>query len=280
MNFGIDKFGITKYNEFNSDTTGCAKIASNQNIIWRGISMNKERIKGIAIGFILCAILSAGAMVMASTQTVVREITYGVGVVLNGQAVQFDYDSRPFVMGGTTFLPLRTLAELLDLPVDFDPATNTVFVGNRHAGQRRPLNEVAPFFDSGGGTHARVQAEGTVTMGGMDYQNALTYWRSGRNISPRGTVTPFSLHNRNGQFRMLTGYVGRVDGTNMRSATMTIFGDDRVLATYEIQARDLPIPISVFVEGVQNLRIEFALDLNPGNFGVEEMMYALVAFLE
>jgi len=76
--------------------------------------------------------LSTTVIVVANTQTVTREITYGVNVMLNGEIVQFDYDSRPFVMNGRTFLPLGTFAELLGLPVDFDPATNTAIVGDRH----------------------------------------------------------------------------------------------------------------------------------------------------
>ena len=52
--------------------------------------MNKERLKGAAVGFILCAMLSASVITVANTHTVTREITYGVSVMLNGQIVQFD----------------------------------------------------------------------------------------------------------------------------------------------------------------------------------------------
>jgi hypothetical protein len=90
--------------------------------------MSKERIKGIIIGFILCAVLSASIMIVGA-ETAARNIIYGVGVILNGQQVHFDRDSRPFTMDGRTFLPLRTLAEMLDLPVDFDPVTNTAILG-------------------------------------------------------------------------------------------------------------------------------------------------------
>jgi len=92
--------------------------------------MNKECIKGTVIGFILCTLLSMSVLVLANTQTVTRDITYGIGVRLNGEMVQFPEDSRPFVMDGRTFLPLRTLAEMLGQPVDFDPATNTAIVGS------------------------------------------------------------------------------------------------------------------------------------------------------
>jgi len=74
--------------------------------------------------------------VMLSTTVVfaapaIREIHFGINVVLNGQEVQFDEDSMPFIMDGRTFLPLGAIARLLGLPVEFDPETTTAYVGYR-----------------------------------------------------------------------------------------------------------------------------------------------------
>jgi len=88
--------------------------------------MNKERMKGILTGFILCAILSTSVLVLANTVT--REITYGVRVNLNGQLMQFDDESQPFVMDGRTFLPVRAIADALGLDVSFDADTNTAYL--------------------------------------------------------------------------------------------------------------------------------------------------------
>ena len=89
--------------------------------------------KGFVAGFTLCALLFSSVLVLASTQTVTREVTYGIGVVFNGQQVQFDYDSRPFVMDGRTFLPLRTMADLVGLSVDFDPVANNAILFDYNA---------------------------------------------------------------------------------------------------------------------------------------------------
>jgi len=251
-----------------------------------GLFMNKERIKGIIIGFILCAIFSTSVMVVASSQTVTREITYGINVMLNGEIVQFDYDSRPFTMGGRTFLPLRTLAELLGMPVDFDPATNTAIVGDRFAGQRRPLTQAAPHYDTGGDNgrnnmgSSSVSILNSVTMSGMTYQNALGFRSTvGRSISSGDlSHSRFTLHNLNGQYRLLTGYVGRVDGTHMVSAIINFIGDGQLLQSYELRANDMPTPISVFVEDVIQLRIQVVF---ASSIGMQSNIhYALVAYLE
>ena len=240
--------------------------------------MNKERIKGIAIGFILCLTLSTSVMVVANTQTVTREITYGVRVNLNGQLLHFDYDMRPFVMENRTFLPVRAISEALELPVDFDPSTNTVYLGNRFLGQRTPFIQAAPHFDTGGNNSdalffTSVATVDSVTMSGATYNDALKF-SSTTNLAAN---TRFTLHNLGGQFRILSGYAGRVDGSQMIGATINFIGDGRLLQSYTLQATDMPTPISVFVEGVNQLRIEVTFGETRN---IATVNYALVAFLE
>ena len=123
------------------------------------------------------------------------------------------------------------------------------------------LNEAAPMHDGN-----RSEIRDFVEMGGTRYRNVVRY-----DFSPVGG---FSLHNLNGQFRSLTGYVGRIDGAGMIDATLDIYGDGTLLATYEISAQDLPIPFSVSVEGIRLLRIEFRAEAQGWT------RYALAGYLE
>ena len=107
----------------------------------------KQRLQGMAIGVLATVLLLGTVTALANTQTVTRQITYGIGVILNGQTVDFDEESRPFVMDGRTFLPLRTLSELLELPIDFDPATNMAIVGMPPAGPPAPPVATQPSVD-------------------------------------------------------------------------------------------------------------------------------------
>jgi hypothetical protein len=78
---------------------------------------------------------------------------------------------------------------------------------------------------------------------------------------------------------MLTGYVGRVDGTGMSNGQVRFIGDGTLLAEYDLRATDMPIPISVFVEGVSQLRIEVHF-LTNRNGQARGTQYAVVAFVE
>jgi len=95
--------------------------------------MGNKGIKGFVAGVLLMALLSA-TLVFASSG-VNRVIHYGIAVVLNGHHVHFDEDSQPFIMDGRTFLPLRAMAEMLGLPLEFDAEQSTVHVGHADIAQ-------------------------------------------------------------------------------------------------------------------------------------------------
>jgi len=233
--------------------------------------LKRLQIKGFVAGILVTVLLSGALLVVA--QTVTREITYGVGVMLNGEVVLFDHDSRPFVMDGRTFLPLRTLAELLDLPVNFDPATNMAIVGSRDV--IRGTNARELYFD--GISHARahlvwpvsghrVELREEVVMGGNVFSDAIAFHtQTNQNqANVPSTVTQSAMFNLNGRYTWFNGSFGRVDGTRALNATVNIFVDERLVNTFEQQAQSLPTDIRLFVEGGRSVRIEVVYDLGNG----------------
>ena len=91
--------------------------------------MLKNHLKSFVAGALAMLLITATVTLVASGTGLLREIHHGISVVLNGQPAEFPEDSQPFVMNDRTYLPLRAMADLLDLPVDFDPDTNTAYVG-------------------------------------------------------------------------------------------------------------------------------------------------------
>jgi len=102
-----------------------------------------RRLKGLAIGLI-AAIALSGTALLANSEA--RELVFGIAVSLDGVAVQFEEDMRPFVIDGRTFLPVRAIADLAGLGVDFDGATNTVLLTTGEAGEptSAPMISEAP----------------------------------------------------------------------------------------------------------------------------------------
>jgi len=91
--------------------------------------MNK-RLKAYVAGFLTCLMVTA-TFVWANPGGVMREVFFGVQVVVDGVELELPSDMAPFIMDNRTFLPVRGIAEALDVPVEWDGDTTTVYIGQR-----------------------------------------------------------------------------------------------------------------------------------------------------
>ncbi|MCL2235933.1 MAG: stalk domain-containing protein [Defluviitaleaceae bacterium] len=215
--------------------------------------LKRFQIKGFAAGFLVCALLS-GTLVWANTGGAWREVFYGVNVVVDGVPQNFPPDMTPFIADGRTFLPVRGIADVFDVPVEWYGATRTVYLGTIPHGF--PFLSVAPNFEgeafnnlglriTGGGPHIR-----NVQMLGQPHANSM--------IAPQGQgagARAWSHHSLNAQFTELTGLIGRIDGQGGTSV-ISFLGDGRELASFSVDANTIPHEISVDVRGVLVLRVQ------------------------
>ena len=85
----------------------------------------KKRMQGLVAGLIIGATV-AGTGAFAYTNYI--EAVYGdIKIVVDGKKV--NPDSKPFISDGTTYLPVRAVAEALDKSVYWDGETSTVYIG-------------------------------------------------------------------------------------------------------------------------------------------------------
>jgi len=83
----------------------------------------KSNARGFIAGLMVAVMLS-GTIVLANPVT--RELFFGVTVTLNGENVEFDDDSQPFIIEGRTFLPVGAFSRTLGFEVEWDSETSTV----------------------------------------------------------------------------------------------------------------------------------------------------------
>ena len=86
------------------------------------------KLRYFVAGFLMATILSTGVMAFANPE--MRQLVFGVTVVVNGETLELEGIDRPFIMEGRTFLPVAVIAEKLGIPVEWDGETSTVYVGN------------------------------------------------------------------------------------------------------------------------------------------------------
>ena len=255
----------------------------------------KQRLKDLVMGALVTVMVFGTVTAFAATpQTIevvfgnVRTTLFGHEfIVRNEQGVIIE----PFTYNGMVYVPVDVISHAIGANVQWDESSRTLNFGAVNqppvVRYRVPLQTAAPFFDSGRtGFHDNrdygdVQTPNnreSIQIGGTPHYNTIVY-RSSRRRARNSTIYDngvFTLHNLNGQYNRFSGYIGRVDGSSMYDATVEIRGDGRLLQTLYLNAADMPIPFSLSVEGVTQLRVDVIFTRLIDH----RTEYALVGFLE
>ncbi len=90
----------------------------------------KERYQGILIGILITLIVIGTLSFASQNSDYVQRFYRDIKIALNGLILEpkdaNGKDVEPFVIDGTTYLPIRAVAEALDLKVNWNDQTNTV----------------------------------------------------------------------------------------------------------------------------------------------------------
>lgn len=214
----------------------------------------KQRMQGLVMGVLVMTLIFSTATVFAATTRTIEVTAGNVRTTLFGQefVVRDDQGAiiESFTYSGRVFVPVDVITHAMDDNVQWDAVTSTLNFGTP-AGtppqlpEGRPLVEVAPFFERSGNNTVRLE---NVNMRGEPFTNAITF--------AVGT-NRWSHHNLAGQFTVLTGTIGRIDGTRGTiPRTIRFIGDGAELDSFIINENTEPTSISVDVTGVRTLRIE------------------------
>ena len=248
----------------------------------------KQRLQGMVMG-VLLAVLLLGTMTVFAANTRTIEVSFGGyrTYLFEQEIVVRDDDGKiiePFSHNGHVFIPVDTVLHAMRENATWDEKRGVLRFGQVTAERVKiPLQETAPFFDSGlitslGSTIRQISGRpilwtrNSVRMGGNTFRDVLVYTSQGSNAQH----SSFTLHNLSGRYMLLTGYIGRVDETASRDAVARFFGDGTLIQSININRGALPVTFSIPVENVNLLRIEFVFQRGPT--GV--VTYALLGFLE
>ena len=214
--------------------------------------MKKRKLIPMLALALVCFTIGAGA---ASTlQEITAYLNSGITVTLDGEAQTFlDANGNrvyPITYNGSTYLPVRAVAGLVGLDVDWDQATQTVILGKQPSGV--DLIDTYKIYHSevsnGGANAGQVQTgEGkTEDISGVVCSHWI-YLNTGR-----WGGTDSVSYNLLGKHDTLTlSYYANND------ATLTILGDNgMVLGQYPITGGAVAKTITLPLFGTQELKLE------------------------
>ncbi|MDD3654258.1 MAG: stalk domain-containing protein [Desulfotomaculaceae bacterium] len=165
--------------------------------------------KGIRV-IVLCAVfvfgITLGAIGAANQEEVKAIINYELKIKLNGQ----DFTPtradgmvmRPLLYNDSTYLPVRAIAEALSIAVDYDAATQTVYLGEKG---RTPLEGI--HFDHLWSCQLTFD-QSQLFVNGKQYQSGILYTGTDGYKEMGGFVLP------KGQFQKFGGVACLQDDDN------------------------------------------------------------------
>lgn len=204
------------------------------------------------------ALMLVFSTVVFAARKVNITVTYdNVKVVVDGRQVQFGKDSKgkqiePFIYNGTTYLPLRAVAEALGKEVQWDKNTNTAFLGDGtvNTGEVNvALTEIMkPFSKEKANVIAKDGDMKKMSLGGKEYDNGILF----DSYNSKNGHTNFNLE---GKYTNLTGLLGAdQEGVTVK---VDFIGDGNLLQSYDIVSGQLPVNVNLNVTGVRLLEIKF-----------------------
>lgn len=209
-------------------------------------------LKGISLGFI------AGTFIMGAMPTMAKSGVDYIDIVWRNIKICVDgvqmtpkdsagKELEPFIYNGTTYLPVRAVAEAVGKDVTWDSSTSTVYIGKsgvtKYLGQQIKAYQMDYYVK-----------EGAVTMGGTKYTNSVFTSDGYYHSSPQS-----AYYNLNGLYNSMSGVCGITDGSSY-DCTIYIYGDDILLQQIECGAGKMPKNFAVNVTGVTQLRMQFGDD--------------------
>lgn len=95
----------------------------------KGVNFMKKELKGFLIGVIMTVLLSSSIAMAAGVAQNIEVVFNSVNITVNGQKVAADN----ILYNGTTYVPLRAVAQMFDKVVGWEANTNTASINDKGA---------------------------------------------------------------------------------------------------------------------------------------------------
>lgn len=217
---------------------------------------------------ILCGVVAAAvltATVFAATPAVMKSIYVQMGgITVTYLGAELDLKDatgatvEPIVYNGTTYLPVRSVAEAAGLEVAWDGATSTVALNGTSITY---LDEMPCVLESSTEAGSTFNALGE--QYGFDrslYVESKVTYPANIGVESENTSLYFTL---NGDYTTFATTIDCVKDSNFNGSIVKIYGDGKVLYTSTSIVEASPIyDVELDVTGVKELQIEIVSETN------------------
>lgn len=219
-----------------------------------------KKCKGFILGFSTCLLLGS-AVLSVNASSVSKQLTAYYNniklVVAGEEVIPKDANGKvvePFVIDGTTYLPVRAVGEALGQAVSWDGATNTVYIGeSKSIGQ--PTVWMNKLDTLSGRFYRSFEVNGVIKDNmGKSYDNYLAQMAESE-----------ATYALNGQYSKFNGTLILTDSgkdTNVSYRLKVILDDKEVYVSEPITKNSFPMDFEIDVKNGMKMMLIWENDYN------------------
>ena len=234
---------------------------------------NKERVKGLVAGALIGAVVTGAAGVFAYTDYI--EAVYNdIKIVVDGQQITPNDGNgkvvEPFISYGTTYLPVRAIANAFGKEADWDGETNTVILGAKSFDWLDQMGYHE--YDNSHSSDSSMKPLGSNSKAsdGTTYNRGLyfsmdhsPYWRY-----DDGTIDNYQTvsYKLDGKYKTFSGTLCEFNNYSC-PVIVRIYGDGKELYTSPLIAsgtKSVPFEIDISGNSLLTIKVEYANQINGG----------------
>ncbi len=239
----------------------------------------KKRLQGLVAGILIGAMFASGT-VFAKQVSETAEIFYNnIKIYVDGgEVVPKDANGKtvePFIMNGTTYLPVRAISNAFDKDVEWDGATQSVYIGKKD--HTRPDNyldriQYNDYKESRQGCIFEIITEDIIDYNNNIYTNGLLLYNYGdrSNLSIEDDSDGANMilsYPLNSQYKQLNGKIVLPKTVNAKTwkkgslltqsqTDIWLYGDGKLLYKATAVTPTMPFSFEVDTTGVNQLTIK------------------------
>lgn len=232
----------------------------------------KSFLGGIIVATVLFTVIGYGLTIAGASpvRTALDVFFNDIQILVNGARLNpTDVQGNrvePFIHDGTTYLPVRAVAEALDLPVEWDQETYTVYLGDKEPDKTVfGIQELEPWDikdceknDFAIGRSGWEENDGKFVMSKQEYISSNSISLDKQVAWGFDATVTYKLDK---DFKKLTGLFGVDDSASFgehAGAKLSIYGDGELLRQVERTYGERPVEVNIDLIGIDELIIDFS----------------------
>ena len=234
----------------------------------------------IILGMLIMAIISSTAIPAFASTTLKQLNAYfrGIKIVVDGELMNpIDANGKaiePFIVDGTIYMPLKTIGEAFNKPLEWDGDTNTVYIGGRVNKPALALPMYSrPYTECNKSGDFRAYTDKGIDYVGFNFQ----YWNFQQRADKSGyDNNAYVIYPLNGVATKLTGTIlsptGNGFGNVLGLCITYTFRDESGRLLYQspiIIESTAPVSFEIDVSKCLSIKIELSMELTDRKYSNE-----------